>query len=134
MREAVVASYQPRWVQLKEMNPTMIKENLHRLILEDAKDEIFHCMRKAVINRDDKICFIHGYNHGTVIRDYIDSIEFRQDCKKEGFRISRVFRYTNPGDTIIKIKLPQIFNSPKKVKGNSNWEKLKRLGKIRLNG
>jgi len=112
----------------------MIETNLHGLILIEAKDEIFRCMRKAVINRDDKIHLIHGHNHGTVIRDYLVSIEFRQDCKDEGFKIKSLSRYTNPGDSLILIYLPFALNLPNIIKNDNNWEKLKKLGKLRLNG
>ena len=110
----------------------MIEQDLHGYSVKNAIDRIFYCMRKAIINGHEKIHLIHGYNRGTRIRDYLDSSEFKEDCKTEGMEIKSISRYKNKGDTLIKMVLPPSMVLPDFPDVWSKLELLKKYGKLTL--
>ena len=81
--------------------------DLHELSLWEAKDNILQAISQAYCDGELKIKFIHGYNRGTVIRDYLDSQEFVDDMMNEGIWVKNVYRQTNPGVTFVIIDLRQ---------------------------
>ena len=89
-------------------------------------------MRKAIKYGYEKIHLIHGYNRGTGIRDYLDSSEFREDCKTEGMEIKSISRYKNKGDTLINMVLPPSMVLPDFPDVRNKLELLKKYGKLTL--
>lgn len=110
----------------------MIKQDLHGYSVKDARDEIFYCMRKAIKKGYDEIHLIHGFNRGTGIRDYLDSSEFREDCKIEGMELISISRFKNKGDTLIKMELPPSMALSNFPDVRSKLELLKKYGKLTL--
>lgn len=76
-----------------------LKIDLHGLELATAKIELYYALQECIVNGDDELEIVHGYRHGTVLKDYIRSNSFIQDMKKDGI-IVKLKLYLNQGSTV----------------------------------
>jgi len=72
--------------------------DLHGFELSDAIIEVFHALEECSVNEDKYLEIVHGYYHGTVLRNYFRSKRFLQQTTREGYKL-RIVRSSNPGKT-----------------------------------
>ena len=77
--------------------------DLHGYELSDAIIEVFHALEECAVNEDINLEIVHGYYHGTVLRNYFRSQRFLQEATREGYRL-RIVKSPNPGKTQYLIK------------------------------
>jgi len=77
--------------------------DLHGRELSEAIIEVFHALEECAVNEDKSLEIVHGYYHGTVLRNYFRSKRFLQKASKEGYNI-RINKSPNPGKTQYLIK------------------------------
>ena len=77
--------------------------DLHGCELSEAKIEVFHALEECAINEDKILEIVHGYYHGTVLRNYFRSKRFLQEAAREGYKL-RFVKSPNPGITRIIIE------------------------------
>jgi len=65
-----------------------MKLNVHNLFLKDALDEIMVKLDECRELGDTTLEIIHGYKHGTTIKDYISSDGFIKDVARNGHKIT----------------------------------------------
>ena len=86
--------------------------DLHGLSLREAKAEIRNAImhRKLVTNQQSRLfTIVHGYNHGTKIRDYVRSGEMECDLISQGV-VNRLrgLGTKRPGATTFEIIPPTL--------------------------
>lgn len=79
-----------------------MKIDLHGCELITAKMELYYALEECIINDDDELEIVHGYQHGSVLKNYILSTSFINDMKKEGF-ILKLKSKKNEGSTIFLV-------------------------------
>ena len=72
--------------------------DLHGCELSEAIIEVFHALEECAVNEDKFLEIVHGYSHGTVLRNYFRSKRFLQDAVREGYKL-RIVKSSNPGKT-----------------------------------
>lgn len=72
--------------------------DIHGLHLWEAVDEIIYCLEECKVKNINEIKIIHGYHHGKVLKDYIQSEGFIREIKKAWFNLKRKISQ-NQGDT-----------------------------------
>jgi len=77
--------------------------DLHGCELSEAIIEVFHALEECAVNEDKILEIVHGYYHGTVLRNHFRSKRFLQEAAKEGYNI-RIIKSPNPGKTQYLIK------------------------------
>ncbi len=77
--------------------------DLHGFELSEAIIEVFHALEECVVNEDKFLEIVHGYYHGTVLRNYFRSKRFLQGATREGYKL-RIVKSLNPGKTRILIE------------------------------
>ena len=77
--------------------------DLHGCELSEAIIEVFHALEECAVNEDKLLEVVHGYYHGTVLRDYFRSKRFLQEAAREGYKL-RFVKSPNPGKTQFLIK------------------------------
>ena len=77
--------------------------DLHGCELSEAIIEVFHALEECTVNDDKSLEIVHGYYHGTVLRNYFRSKRFLQEAAKDGYNI-RAVKSSNPGKTQFLIK------------------------------
>ena len=95
--------------------------NVHNLSLEEAIEEILYKFDECKECRDDSLQLIHGYMHGTAIRDYIRSDKFLSEVGKMGSEIIKR-SFSQEGVTIFKLKLPTTSSKRKPIQKSSSIE------------
>jgi len=81
-----------------------MKINLHGFSLDDALDEILYKLEECREIRDFTFEIIHGYKHGTKIRDYIRSDLFLKDLSRRGYNLS-LRNISDKGTTVFELKI-----------------------------
>ena len=77
--------------------------DLHGFELSEAIIEVFHALEECTVNEDKYLEIVHGYNRGSVLRNYFSSKRFLQDAAREGYKL-RIVKSQNPGKTHIQIE------------------------------
>ena len=77
--------------------------NVHGLFLDDAVEEIWIKFDECIELGDFSLEIIHGYKHGTIIKDYIRSNGFLQKAARNGYEIVSK-NFSDKGVTIFQIK------------------------------
>ena len=77
--------------------------DLHGCELSEAIIEVFQALEECAVNEDKILEIVHGYYHGTVLRNYFRSKRFLQEAAKEGYNLRKV-KSSNPGKTRIIIE------------------------------
>lgn len=77
--------------------------DIHGLHLWEAIDEILFCLEEFQVKEISEITIIHGYRHGKVLKDYIQSRGFIREMKQEGIHLKRK-PTQNQGETRFFIK------------------------------
>jgi len=72
--------------------------DLHGCELSEAIIEVFHALEECAVNEDKSLEIVHGYYHGTVLRNYFRSKRFLKETAREGYKL-RVIKSPNPGKT-----------------------------------
>jgi len=72
--------------------------DLHGFELSDAIIEVYHALEECAVNEDKLLEIVHGYYHGTVLRNYFRSKRFLQQTAREGYKLRNV-KSSNPGKT-----------------------------------
>ena len=75
--------------------------NLHDLALHNAKNRIKEELRDAKADRKRGVKFIHGFNGGTAIRDWMRSISLEQFMQSA--RISGKIWFNEEGTTCVAL-------------------------------
>ncbi len=76
--------------------------DLHGYSLDDALDEIMYKLDECKEVQDSILEIIHGYKHGSKIREYIRSNKFLNITIQKGF-VLRIKKLPDPGITIIEL-------------------------------
>lgn len=63
--------------------------DVHGMRLWEAIDEIIYCLEECRVQEVHAITIIHGYHHGRVLKDYIQSRGFIREMKREGFHLKK---------------------------------------------
>ena len=82
-----------------------MKLDLHNFSLEEEKEELCLSFDECRENMDGRLEIVHGYKHGTAIRDYIRSDRFLNDIAKVGHAIISA-NFTDAGASIFQLRLP----------------------------
>ncbi len=77
--------------------------NVHKLTLNEATDEIMIKFYECMELGDFALEVIHGYKHGTRIKDYIRSNGFVKEATRNGYEIVSK-NFTDKGVTIFQLK------------------------------
>ncbi|MBD3216058.1 MAG: hypothetical protein GF311_25825 [Candidatus Lokiarchaeota archaeon] len=77
--------------------------DIHGLHLWEAIDEILYFLEECRVKDIKEITIIHGFHHGRILKDYIQSDGFIREIKKAGFRLKRKMT-KNQGETRFLIK------------------------------
>ncbi len=64
-----------------------MKLNVHNLLLEEAIEEIMMKFYECVELGEMSLEVIHGYKHGTRIKDHIRSNNFLNEAARNGYEI-----------------------------------------------
>ena len=64
--------------------------DVHKLSLNEAIDEILYKFDECKECGEDTLQIIHGYKHGTKIKDYIRSSGFESEMAKNGRRYGSI--------------------------------------------
>ena len=72
--------------------------DLHGCELSEAIIEVFQALEECTVNEDKLLEIVHGYYHGTVLRNYFRSKRFLQEAARDGYKL-RVIKSSNPGKT-----------------------------------
>jgi DNA-nicking Smr family endonuclease len=80
-----------------------MKIDIHGLHLWEAIDEIIYCLEECQENDITEISIIHGYRHGNVLKDYVQSSGFIREMKRAGFHL-KTSETRNQGETHFQIK------------------------------
>jgi len=97
-----------------------MKLNVHKLYLNDALDEIMIKFDECRKLGDNTLEIIHGYKHGTIIKDYIRSDGFIKDVARNGHEIESK-NFSDKGVTVFQLKPSRIIlNSRQKLKSESS--------------
>ena len=96
MKEKMMMIFTKEEMSRISENDHTITVDLHGLIVKDAKKLLNNLM---ALNRDgDDICAIHGYSHGTAIKEMINAeLDNPRLVEKKGVK-------KNYGRTILKIR------------------------------
>ncbi|MFX1569444.1 MAG: Smr/MutS family protein [Promethearchaeota archaeon] len=91
-----------------------MKLDVHNLFLKDAIDEIMFKFDECKEIGDNSLEIIHGYKHGTKIRDYLRSEGFLNDATQNGhIIISKDF--SDNGATVFQLKPLKNFSRNKPI-------------------
>ena len=63
--------------------------DIHGMRLWEAIDEIIYRLEECRIQDVKSITIIHGYRHGRVLKDYIQSRGFIREMRREGFHLKK---------------------------------------------
>lgn len=77
--------------------------DLHGCELSEAIIEVLHALEECAVNEDNLLEIVHGYYHGTVLRNYFRSQRFLKEAAREGYKL-RITKSPNPGKTRILIE------------------------------
>ena len=80
-----------------------MKLNVHGLLLEEAIEQIMMKFYECVELDDESLEIIHGYKHGTSIKDRIRSESFLNESARSGFKIINK-NNSDPGVTIFQLE------------------------------
>ena len=86
-----------------------MKIDLHELTLNEAIDEIFYNLYECCELGVNKIEIVHGYKHGTRIKDYIQSGGLLNEATKRGYKVSDM-DCSDQGMTILHLSPTKIEN------------------------
>lgn len=76
--------------------------DLHGLELAEAIIEVFYALEECKTANDSVLEIIHGYNTGSVLKNYFRSKKFIAQSKREGFQLKQL-KPPNPGTSRFKI-------------------------------
>ena len=82
-----------------------MKLDLHKHRFEEAQEVICFSLEECKVARDNTLEIVHGYKHGTAIRDYIRSDNFLNDITKIGLVMTSK-NFTDEWRSIFQFKLP----------------------------
>ena len=85
-----------------------MKINLHGFSLDDALDEISYKLEECREIGDFILEIIHGYKHGTKIKDYLMLDLFLKEFSHRGYYLS-LRNISNKGTTIFELKTTKKF-------------------------
>jgi len=91
--------------------------DLHGCSLDDAVDEILYSLDECKELQDFLLEIIHGYRHGSNIREYVRSNGFLKEMASKGYNLS-IKSASDSGLTILELKLTRKFQ---KIKSTSNY-------------
>ena len=77
--------------------------DLHGYELSEAIIEVFHALEECSVTEDKHLIIVHGYNRGSVLRNYFRSKRFLQEAAREGFLLQSI-KSPNPGQTQFLLK------------------------------
>ena len=80
-----------------------MKINLHGFSLDDALDEILYKLEECREIGDFILEIIHGYKHGTKIKDHLRSDLFLKELSHRGYYLS-LRNISNKGTTVFELK------------------------------
>ncbi len=80
--------------------------NVHKLTVEEAKEEIMFKFDECVEIGDNSLKIIHGHKHGTRIKDNIRSNIFLKEAARNGIEIINK-NFSDAGVTIFQFVLPK---------------------------
>lgn len=101
-------------------NPRKMKLNVHDLFLKDALDEIMVKLDECRELGNNTLEIIHGYKHGTIIKDYIRSDGFITDVARNGHEFASK-NFSDKGVSLFQLKPSRItLNSRQKLKSESS--------------
>ncbi len=70
----------------------------HNMNFKEAKEYILSCIERCYNKKDGRLTIIHGYNHGTRIKEWINNAKFNE-------MVSNVMpSLTNSGISYVYIK------------------------------
>ena len=72
--------------------------DLHGYELLDAIIEVHQVLEECQLNEDQLLDIVHGYSHGSVLRDYFRLGQFIREMAKYGYTIKKI-DFPNPGKT-----------------------------------
>ena len=78
--------------------------NLHRMPLKEAILYVISKLEDCINRGVDGLKLIHGYHHGTVLRDYFRSEKFKKDMKRVGLIIG-ISNIRDLGYTLINVNI-----------------------------
>lgn len=91
-----------------------MKINLHEHTLEQAKIRIFNDLAQCWKSRDSEIEIVHGHIHGTVLKDYIESVKFLNEADENGFILVKR-KDPNPGSSKFHLNILPAQTRTKKI-------------------
>ena len=80
-----------------------MKLNVHNLLLDEAIEEIMMKFYECVELGDKSLEIIHGYKHGTSIKDHIRSNSFLNESARSGYKIISK-NFSDAGVTIFQLE------------------------------
>ncbi len=108
----------------------MLKCDLHGYRFKEAKFKIIESLRKCFNQRKYSIHIIHGY-HGHILKDYIESQEFLEDMKKEGFPLQMMklsaAKRINLGESFFKINLKYSHHKQKRTNAHKKTKSITKI-------
>jgi len=81
----------------KDHNLKYLRCDLHNLELQEAKSKILFCLEECLITDKKEIEIVHGYKHGHVLKDYIESIRFKNEMAENGFKLEILKKHIKVG-------------------------------------
>jgi len=81
--------------------------DLHGMYLKDAIIDVEEKLEECKDRGVEGLKIIHGYHHGTTLREYFQSNKFKEDMKCAGLIISLV-HIKNLGDTQIGVEMQKL--------------------------
>jgi len=100
--------YMDRYFLKKHINNThFIPIDLHRMPLKDAIIHVESKLKEYIALGVGGLKLIHGYHHGTTLRDYFRSEKFKIDMKRVGFIIN-VSNIRDLSYTLIRINMEKL--------------------------
>ncbi|MBD3200657.1 MAG: hypothetical protein GF316_11625 [Candidatus Lokiarchaeota archaeon] len=77
--------------------------DIHGMTLLEAIDEIVYSLEECRTKGDNEMNIIHGFRHGKVLKDYVQSKGFIKEMKKAGFTLIRK-ESQNQGQSLFNIR------------------------------
>ena len=77
--------------------------DLHGYELSEAIIEVFHVLEECSVTEDKHLIIVHGYNRGSILRNYFRSKRFLYEAAREGHKLQSI-KSPNPGQTQFLLK------------------------------
>ena len=80
-----------------------MKIDLHGNILVEALDEILLCLEECELIGDNHVEIVHGYRHGQILKNYVQSEKFIREMARAGYALIRT-NSPNRGTSCFELK------------------------------